>query len=205
MQRYRYPWFLLSLIAMITLAPITERGPIADIAHQILFTGIVLLALNAATAQRGRQIVVAVWAVGWLIMDWFDFLAGSARFRIPAGIAFFCLLFGMLYDLLTQLLRVRRTDFDMLSAGVAAYFLLGVAWAAVLRRHRTTVAGLVPRAGRAAVVGLPVLQHGDADSVGYGEITPANPLVGIWATLEAAGGVLYIAVLISLLVNRMRD
>ena len=45
---------------------------------------------------------------------------------------------------------------------------------------------------------------GTLTSVGYGEITPANPLVGIWATLEAAGGVL-IAVLISLLVNRMRD
>ena len=36
----------------------------------------------------------------------------------------------MLYELLTQLLRVRQTDFDLLSAGVAAYFLLGVAWAA---------------------------------------------------------------------------
>ena len=107
MQRYRYTWFLLSLIAMITLAPIAERGAIADIAHQILFTSIVLLALNAATAQRGRQVAVALFALSWLIMDWFDFLAGSARFRIPAGVAFFCLLFLMLYELLAQLLRVR--------------------------------------------------------------------------------------------------
>ena len=35
MQRYRYTWFLMSLIAMIILAPITERGAIADLAHQI--------------------------------------------------------------------------------------------------------------------------------------------------------------------------
>ena len=133
MQRYRY---------VVPVEPDRDdhsradhrRGPIADIAHQILFTSIVLLALNAATAQRGRQIVVAVCAVGWLIMDWFDFLAGSARFRIPAGIAFFCLLFAMLYDLLTQLLRVRQTDFDMLSAGVAAYFF----WASPGRRPSTS-------------------------------------------------------------------
>ena len=42
---------------------------------------------------------------------------------------------------------------------------------------------------------------GTLTSVGYGDITPSNPLVGIWATLEAACGVLYIAVLISLLVT----
>ena len=163
MQRYRYTWFLLSLIAMITLAPITERGAIADIAHQILFTSIVLLALNAATERRGRQVAVAVCAVSWLIMDWFDFLAGSAQFRIPAGIAFFCLLFVMLYALLTQLLRVRQTDFDLLSAAVAAYFLLGVAWAASFDVIEQLLAGLIQRGGRAAVVGSPVLQHGDAD------------------------------------------
>ena len=34
MQRYRYSWFLLGLISMIIVAPIAERGGIADIAHQ---------------------------------------------------------------------------------------------------------------------------------------------------------------------------
>ena len=163
MQRYRYTWFLMSLIAMIILAPITERGAIADLAHQILFTSIVLLALNAATQRRGHQIVVAVCAVSWLIMDWFDFLSGSERFRIPAGTVFFCLLFVMLYEIVRQLLRVRQTDLDILSAGVAAYFLLGVAWAASFDVIEKTFSGFIQRAGHAAVVGLSVLQHGDGD------------------------------------------
>jgi hypothetical protein len=205
MQRYRYTWFLLSLIAMITLAPITERGAIADVAHQILFTSIVLLALNAATQERGRQVAVAVCAVSWLIMDWFDFLAGSARFRIPAGIAFFCLLFVMLYELLTQLLRVRQTDFDLLSAGVAGYFLLGVAWAASFDVIETLWPGSFRGVAAPQWSDYLYFSMGTLTSVGYGDITPSNSLVGIWATLEAAGGVLYIAVLISLLVNRMRD
>ena len=47
---------------------------------------------------------------------------------------------------------------------------------------------------------------GTVTSIGCdGDIMPSNSLVGIWATLEAACGVLYVAVLISLLVNRMRD
>ena len=46
---------------------------------------------------------------------------------------------------------------------------------------------------------------GTLPTVGYRDITPANPSVGIWATLEAACGVLYIAVLISHLVARVHD
>ena len=99
MQRYRYSWFLLGLIATITVGPIAERAPIGHIVHQILITIVVLLALNTATERRGRQIVVAVCAVSWLIMNWFDFLSGSAWFHIPAGIAFFCLLSVVLYEI----------------------------------------------------------------------------------------------------------
>ena len=89
MQRYRYTWFLEPDRDDHSRADHRAR-PIADIAHQILFTSIVLLALNAATERRGRQVVVAVCAVSWLIMDWFDFLAAQGPIRIPAGIAFFC-------------------------------------------------------------------------------------------------------------------
>ena len=85
MQRYRYTWFLLSLIAMIISRRSPSAAPIADIAHQILFTSIVLLALNAATERRGRQVAVALFAVSWLIMDWSDFLAGAARVPHPGG------------------------------------------------------------------------------------------------------------------------
>jgi hypothetical protein len=205
MQRYRYTWFLLSLIAMITLAPITERGAIADVAHQILFTSIVLLALNAATERRGRQVAIAVCAVSWLIMDWFDFLSGSARFHIPAGIAFFCLLFVVLYEILTLLLRVRETDFDVLSAAVAAYFLLGVAWAVSFQVIETIVPGSFNGLDPGQWSAFLYFSMGTLTTVGYGDITPANPLVGIWATLEAACGVLYVAVLISHLVARVRD
>jgi hypothetical protein len=45
----------LCLIAMIIVAPIAERGVIADIAHQILFTIVVLLALNTASERGGRR------------------------------------------------------------------------------------------------------------------------------------------------------
>ena len=164
-----------------------------------------MLALNAATQRRGHQIVVAVCAVSWLIMDWFDFLSGSERFRIPAGTVFFCLLFVMLYEIVRQLLRVRQTDLDILSAGVAAYFLLGVAWAASF--------DVIERLSPGSFRGLATPQWSDflyfsmgtVTSIGYGDIMPSNSLVGIWATLEAACGVLYVAVLISLLVNRVRD
>lgn len=203
MQRYRYFWFLLSLIAMLILAPITDRLDIA-ITHQVLFTTVVLLALNTATDRRNHGVVAAVCAVSWLIMDWSSFLFGWPLLRVPAGIVFFCLLFVVLYDILMLLLHVRRTDFNLLSASVAAYFLLGVAWAASFE--------VIERVMPGSFHGLDPQQWSEflyfsmttLTTLGYGDITPANPIAGIWAAIEAACGVLYVAVLISHLVSRVR-
>ena len=128
-QRYRYSWFLSSLIAVVVLAPVVERFDVASIAYQILFTVVVLLALNVATDRRSHLVVAAACAVSWLVLDWASFLSGQPRFQIPARIAFICLLFVVLYDILLLLLQVRRADLDVSSAAVAAYLLLGVAWA----------------------------------------------------------------------------
>ena len=205
MQRYRYFWFLLSLIAMIMLAPLTERVGIAVITLEVLFTIVVLLALNAATERRGHQIVAAACAVTWVVTDWSALLFGLPLLHVPAGIAFFCLLFVVLYEILTLLLRVRQADFDTLSAAVAAYFLLAVAWAAsieVIEMVRPgSFNGLHPQQWSE----LLYFSLSTLTTLGYGDITPANPLVGIWATLEAACGVLYTAVLVSYLVARVRD
>jgi hypothetical protein len=107
--------------------------------------------------------VVAILTVSWLIMAWSDFLSGSARFHVPAGIAFFCLLSLVLYDILVLLLRVRQTDLDLLSAAVAAYFLLGVAWAVSFEVIERIMPGSFNGLDPGAVVGVPVLQHGDTD------------------------------------------
>jgi hypothetical protein len=206
MRRYRYSWFLSGLIATIVVAPIAERGAIADIAHQTLFTIVVLLALNTTAEPGGRQIVAIVCTVGWLILSWSDFLFGSLRFHITAGIVFFCLLFVVLYDILKLLLRVRRTDSDILSAAIAAYLLLGVAWAVSFdvfeRIMPGSFHGLDPQQKWAELL---YFSMGTLTTVGYGDIIPTNPLVGIWATLEAVCGVLYVAVLISHLVAQVRD
>ncbi len=39
---------------------------------------------------------------------------------------------------------------------------------------------------------------------GYGDIHPATPVAGVWSTLEAVTGVLYIAVFVARLVSLYR-
>jgi voltage-gated potassium channel len=203
MQRYRYFWFLLSLIAMLVLAPIAERVDIA-ITHQVLFTIVVLLALNTATDRRNHWAVAAVCAVSWLILDWSSYLFGWPLLRVPAGIVFFCLLFVVLYDILRLLLRVRQTDFNLLSAGVAAYLLLGVAWAASFDVIERVMPGSFHALDAQQWSEFLYFSMATLTTLGYGDITPANPIAGIWAALEATCGVLYLAVLISHLVSRVR-
>jgi hypothetical protein len=100
---------------------------------------------------------------------------------------------------------VRETNFDVLSAAVAAYFLLGVAWAVSFDVIETIFPGSFNGLDPGQWSAFLYFSMGTLTTVGYGDITPANPLVGIWATLEAACGVLYVAVLISHLVARVRD
>jgi hypothetical protein len=205
MQRYRYSWFLFSLIAMMIGAPLTERANIAAIAHQVLFTIVVLLALNATTDRRSHLGVAAVCAASWLALDWAGFLLELPGLQVPAGIAFFGLLFVVLYDILMLLLHVRQTDLNVLSAAIAAYLLLGVAWAASF--------DVIERVMPGSFAGLDSQQWSEflyfsmttLTTLGYGDVTPTNPIAGIWASLEAACGVLYIAVLISRLVALVRD
>ena len=205
MQRYRHFWFLLSLIALIALAPVTERMGIAAIAYEVLFTIVVLLALNATTDRRRHLASAAACAISWLILDWAAFLLGLPALRIPSGIILFCMLFVVLYNILMLLLYVRRTDLNVLSAAVAAYFLLGVAWAVSFEVIEAIIPG--------SFAGLDPTEWSEflyfslttLTTLGYGDVTPANPIAGIWATLEAAAGVLYVAVLISRLVALVRD
>ena len=206
MQRYSYFWFLLGLIAMLIVAPIAGRGAIADYVHQGLFTIVVLLALNTTSGQGARRTAAAICAIGWLIMSWAQVLFGTPWVHIPAGTLLFCLFAVVMYNILLLLFRVRETDANVLSAAVAAYFMLGVAWAVSF--------DLIERIAPGSFGGLdqgPVWSEflyfsmGTLTTVGYRDITPTNPSAGIWATLEAACGVLYVAVLISHLVARVRD
>jgi hypothetical protein len=206
MRRYSYLWFLLGLIAMLIVAPIAQWGAIADFVHQGLFTIVVLLALNTVSEPGASRIAAAVCAVGWLIMSWALLLFGAPGVHIPAGSLLFCLFALVMYNILLLLFRTRDTDANVMSAAIAAYLMLGVAWAVsfdiIERIAPGSFRGLEQGPGWSEFL---YFSMGTLTTVGYNNITPTNPSVGIWATLEAACGVLYVAVLISHLVARVRD
>ena len=108
MQRYRYSWFLLGLIAMTVVAPIPQTEVIANVVHQILFTIVVLLALNTVSERGVRQTAAAVLAAGWLIMSWAYFVFGASGVHIPAGSVLFCLFAVVMYNILKLLFRAEK-------------------------------------------------------------------------------------------------
>jgi ABC-type transport system involved in multi-copper enzyme maturation permease subunit len=205
MQRYSYLWFLLGLIGMLIVAPIAQRRALGDFVHQGLFTIVVLLALNTVSEPGARRIAAVVFAAGWLIISWVNLLFGAPGVHVPAGSILFCLFAVVMYNILLLLFRARETDANVLSAAIAAYFMLGVAWAVSF--------DLIERIAPGSFRGLNqgprwteflYFSMGTLTTVGYNNITPTNASAGIWATLEAACGVLYVAVLISHLVARVR-
>ena len=191
MQRYSYLWFLLGLIGMLIVAPIAQPGAIADFVHQGLFTIVVLLALNTVSEQGARRIAATICAAGWLDHDLGLFRFGMPWVHIPAGSVLSALFALVMYNILLLLFRTPETDANVLSAAIAAYLMLGVAWAVSF----DIIARIAPGSfhGLAQGPGWPEFLYFSMGTFAHGRLWRHHRPTRPWAsgpTIEAACGVL---------------
>jgi hypothetical protein len=95
-----------------------------------------------------------------------------------------------------------------LYASVSLYFMLGLSWFAIYRVMNFVQPGSFNEAG----VPIPAYTHWSTflyfslttlTTLGYGDIIAVKPAARMLATLEAATGVLYVAITVSRLVSSM--
>jgi hypothetical protein len=174
-------------------------GPVAD----TLFT--LVLVVGMATVWRETRWVVRALAGLTLIAlplrwaTWLDPASGLA----PASVASAMLVVALLtFVVLAKVMRPGMVTSNRIQGAVAAYLLLGLVWAGayelVALNDPAAFVGLGDRPGPTAqwiYYSLVTLT-----TMGYGDITPVNPLARSLAASEALTGQLYLAILISRLV-----
>jgi hypothetical protein len=207
-QRRRYVWLLLALVLFLVLSPLVDLTPRAVVVLEILFTITIFSVVNAASGRRDHFSIALALAAPWLLFGWWAVVSGEVLIHIIADILFVCLMYFAIYLILRQLLSAQLTDSNILCGAVAVYLLIGITWA---QKYRVMEA-FAP--GSFSIRGGPSVGAEWSDflyfslttltTLGYGDVTPLTSLAGIWSTLEAVCGSLYIAVLVARLVALIR-
>ncbi len=107
-------------------------------------------------------------------------------------------------SVLAHALSARRVDGEVLAAAISAYVLMGIGWAVVFTMLETLSPGslhLTDHAGEDPWNTILYFSFATLTTLGYGDVAPLSLTARAWATIEAMGGTLYLAILIARLVS----
>jgi len=206
-SRYSTVEFLIALGLLFMAAPFVEEIPHGDFIDGSLIT-IVLISGVMAVGRRRTTLLLAVILVApviigrWLRLIWPDRIAHE--FYLAPALIFVVFLIA---HLLTFILRAPRVNAEVLSAGIASYLLLGMAWMfAYLMVAKWVPDAFVFTAGpdsEHVLSGFNAYYFSfiTLTTVGYGDIVPVNHVARMLTTLEAITGTLFMAILIARLVS----
>ncbi len=198
---------------LVLLATVFIAAPFIDMMESGEWIEIILVSvlMSSAALAIGARRATFAWAV-FLLMPtlaarWVDHLSpGSLPTWVGQATGLVFMAFVVAH-LLRFVLRAPRVGREVLSAAVAVYLLLGLAWADVF----TLVADVQPRSfnitpgldGQDQMSGVTALYYsfGTLTTGGSGDITPRTPVARILSVAEATMGTLYLAVLIARLVG----
>jgi hypothetical protein len=174
-------------------------GPVAD----ALFTLLLLAGMAAVwREERWAFLVVAVFSLVALPIRWIARLdpdAGFAVWSVGSTVAALTLL---TFVVLAKVLRPGMITSYRIQGAVAAYLLVGLAWAAayewVALRNPSAFSGV----GASSFEGTQWIYYSlvTLTTTGFGDITPVAPVARSLSVAEALAGQLYLAILISRLV-----
>ena len=206
----RGPRFLLGgLLLLLFLLPLLEEAQrpvlITAVITTVLVAGVVAVGATK-TEIRSACGLAAVHVVMAFVSFWVD--NGGAAFVavIWLGIAALAVLFiYALFLVLRFVLRSRQISTDQIYAGICVYLMIGFSFGSLyyLVNILNSNAFSANTAQSASRGGLDLMYFSFVTlaTVGYGDVTPASPLVRSLAQLEALTGTLYMATFMARLVS----
>lgn len=189
------------------VAGFVDRHTAYGILVSLLFAFVLVTAVRVVTAKNRPRMIAYVLAVLWLAIKSIGVTTQNEFLQVVADLPFIAFCFFCVGMILRRIVTAREVDFEVVCNSVSAYLLIAITWAV----SYNLIHGLRPESFSAAKDGAEfTLNHfiyfslTTITTLGYGDITPVSVPVGIWATLEAATGVFYMAVLVARLVSMYR-
>ncbi|WP_372016383.1 potassium channel family protein [Pseudoxanthomonas sp. 10H] len=203
--RHRYAILFCMLLATIAVGPLLEALDFGRLAMEALLTFSLLAAVLPMGVTAKRRSMFAIVA-GALLMRAIASQLESAILSVAGALLWGTVAVVAVAGAIRYAMSSARVDAEHLYAALSAYLLIGVGWGVVY----VAVVRLDPLALMHGGAPLPAgLGMGDAiyfsfvtlATLGYGDYTPATPVMRGLSVFEAIIGQLYLAIMVARLVS----
>ncbi len=204
---YRYVGLFCALIVLMLISGIVWEAEAGDTPLAVMFSLLLIFAVNAASARRWHLLTAILLAIPWLVVRWTAFLLDSPLIEAIATIILAVLLFFTIGIVIAHVMSVAESDVNFICGALSVYFLMALAWAmsyVVIEAFDERSFAIDRAEGKIPLPNFLYFSLTTLTTLGYGDITPLKPFARIWSTLEAATGVLYTTVLVARLVAIFR-
>jgi len=202
----RAKYILIMIILLNVLYPITSDGSVVSlIVFEVLYAGLFAVAIFI-TSDNPRHVrwFISI-AVIWLVMAVIWALDPTNFWKIQIS-SFTLVIFHImiLWVMLRYIFTSPSVTVDVLYASAAVYFLLSFLFVPIYGMLETASPGSFVDTTLAAPVGWQQFAYYSLitlSTAGYGDILPVSMWARMLASIEAAIGVLYVAILMARLVS----
>jgi hypothetical protein len=198
---------LVALLFLLLAAPQMDSSPLHQITISVLTALVLLTALHAVSGRAWQRILAVSLALLWLVSRVWDIAASPSQAELGSSLIFIIFCSFTVGVLLWRVVDADRVDFEVICALPSIYLLLAVIWAVSYYMVEVWFPGSFEGSAYGGVsTSLEILYFSltTITTLGYGDIAPVGPTVRIWATLEAATGVFFMALLVARLITLYR-
>ena len=210
LTRFSAVELLITLLALITLAPFVDAFRFGDFIVTGLLVLILIAAVLCAGASRWRLVVASILAVLLIIARIVTLIRPDHSTWVVTYVAALAFCGFVIIQLLRFVMTAPRVTVDVLCAAIATYILMALTWsAAYLLESQAKLDAFAFSNVHRPVQGLQSFEAFyfsliTLTTVGFGDITPVSPVARMLAATEAMMGVLYMAILVAHLVSLYR-
>jgi hypothetical protein len=198
---------VLLVILIFVVQPLGEIGVAGRAVTTLVFSLMLISSVWAVAGTRRSAVVVGVVVTATLLVRWLRLWLGSGSLVFPSALVslVFCVVVALV--VLAQVFRAGRITVHHVQGAVAAYLLLGMAWAFAyeLVVFEWPAAFVMPAVdattSRELISHFVYFSFVTLTTVGYGDVTAIHPFARSLVTIEALVGQLFPAILLARLVS----
>jgi hypothetical protein len=196
---------LIALVGMFVIAPFADAIPFGRLTEAMIFTAVLLFAMNAIGRRRRTLIVAALLVSPALLTRWIDHVYPGLLPAWPSLVAVVVFVAFVIWHLLRFVMSTPKVTSEVLCAAISIYLLFAVAWAylyTLLAATHPDAFKFTVEGGQGEIRGFTAIYFSAEilTALAFGDIVPVSNVARMMTLVEATCAVFYVTILIARLV-----